>query len=90
MVAASLLQLLENTLHSMFGSMSLVALVIMGIMAIGFMFAGMDFRFAVMMVTPMILAFVEIGWFPQWVGAVFWMLVVLFGGYIAWTYIKRE
>lgn len=83
-------QTIEDSLQGVFGSMTLVALLIMLAILIAFLLIGVDFRFAVMFVSPLTLAFVSIGWFASWVGIVFWILVVMFGGYILWTIIKRD
>lgn len=84
MVLPVFIQTLEDSLQGVFGSMSLVALLIMLAFIIGFMFVGIDFRFAIMFSSPLAPAFVAIGWFPGWVAIIFWILVVMFGGYILW------
>jgi hypothetical protein len=84
MVMPVLFQTLEDSLQSVFGSMSLVALLIILAFIIGFMFVGVDFRYAIMFSSPLAPAFVAIGWFPTWVAIVFWILVIMFGGYILW------
>jgi hypothetical protein len=83
-------QTIEDTLQGVFGSMALVALLIMLALLIGFMFVGIDFRYSIMFISPLTLAFAQIGWFPQWVSIVFWIVIVMFGGYILWSKVKGE
>jgi hypothetical protein len=77
-------QTLEDSLVGIFGSMALVALIIMFVLLIGFLFLGIDFKFAVMFVSPLAPAFTAIGWFPTWVAIVFWIAIIVFAGYILW------
>jgi hypothetical protein len=90
MVMPYIFQSIEDTLYNVFGSMELVALLIMLALLIAFLIIGIDFRYSIMFVSPLTLAFVEIGWFAKWVSIVFWIMIVMFGGYILWTNIKRD
>jgi hypothetical protein len=84
------LAMLQSTLEAVFGNMTIVALGIMLVLLVGFLLLNIDFRFAVMFVSPLTLAFVKLTWFPGWVGLVFWIFVVMFGGYLAWSAIAER
>jgi len=90
MVLANVFQTLQDTLVSVFGNLAIVAILLMGLFFIGFMFIGLQFRYSLLITAPLVLVFSQNGWFPQWVGGLFWILIVGIGGYIAWTYIKGE
>lgn len=83
-------QLVEDTIHNVFGSMYLGAIVIMFLLLIGFLFCNIDFKFALLLISPLPIVFSNIGWFPGWVGGVFWVIVVTFGGLVIWNTLKRE
>ncbi len=90
MVMPVIFQTIEDTLFGVFGSMSLVAVLILFVFLIGFMFVGVDFRYSIFFVSPLSLAFVSIGWFPGWVGIMFWIFIIMFGGYLLWQRIRGE
>jgi hypothetical protein len=87
MVMPTIIQAVEDALQSVFGSMALVALLIMIIVIIGFMFLRIDFRYAIMLASPLAPAFSAVGWFPSWVSIVFWIVIVTWGGYILWSHL---
>jgi len=88
-VIPAIFQTIQNGLQSLFGSLALPALLIMLVIAVAFMIAGIDFRFALMMVSPLTLAFVSIGWFPAWVSVVFWIFVVAIAGFMLWSNLQQ-
>ena len=83
-------QTVEDALFGSAGSLYLVAILIMAFFFILFLMFNIDFRLALMIESPLLLAFSEIGWFPAWVAGVFWILIVGIGLFIAWNFIKER
>jgi hypothetical protein len=75
---------LQESLVSMFGSMTYVAIAIILFFLIGFLLTGFDFRFALLIITPLIIVFSSVGWFPKWIGGFAWIIIIGFGLYIAY------
>lgn len=90
MVLPSIFQTIQDTLLATFGNLAIVSLLIIIVFLVGFLFTGIDFRYSILLTIPLILVFSRIGWIPQFIGGLFWILTVMIGGYIAWGYIKGE
>lgn len=90
MAIPQIFQTIQDTLISSFGNLAIVSLLIIIVFLVGFLFAGIDFRYATLLTIPLILVFSRINWLPQWIGGLFWILTVMIGGYIAWGYLKGE
>ena len=84
----SFFQTIQDSLFGTAGNSYLVALGILAFFVIAFLIIGLDFRYALLIPAPLVLAFVSLGWFPQWVGVMFWFLVITLGGFIMWNLIK--
>jgi hypothetical protein len=71
------------------GAMWLVAITIMGLILIGLLMSGVDFRFALMFLAPLLLAFADDAWIPTWIGGLVWIFIVGFTMFIAWNRFKE-
>ena len=83
-------QNIENALFGGVGNMYLVALGIMVFFLIVMMVVGLDFRFALLIDTPLTLVFADVGWFPKWVGGIFWVVVIGISIFIFWNFVKER
>ena len=85
-------QQFEQVLTGMTGTshMYLWALGIMVFCLIGFLFAGIEFRFAVLLIAPLVVGFGYMGWFPMWFWVFFVTIVFAYGIYIFWNYIRER
>jgi hypothetical protein len=76
----------ETIISSIFGSMEVFALVVLFVFIIGFLFIGLDFRYALLIISSLALAMsnggLAGGWLPAWVGIMMWIVVVTLGGYL--------
>lgn len=81
-------QALEDSLFGVTGSGVLVAILVYIVVALALMFAGLDFRFAFMISSPVLIGFASMGWFPLWVSGLSYVIVVGFGIYIVWNTIR--
>lgn len=79
MFAIPLLNNLDSVIQSFTGNIFIVALVIVGFFAIGFLMSGIPFRFVMLLMVPLMAALASSDWFPGWVQAVFWFVVVGIG-----------
>jgi len=87
-MSVGLFTLIEDSLFTNAGSMWLVAICILIFFFLAFMIAGMEFRYAIIFTSPLILGFVQMGWFPAWIQVVFWLIIVGIGGFLAYTYLS--
>lgn len=83
-----LISSINDALFGISGSMYLVAIIIMVFFFIAFLVIGIPFKYAVMFTSPLALAFTSIGWFPQIVATIFWLLIGGLGLFMLWTYIS--
>lgn len=79
---------LEDALFGFSGSMWLVAIIILIVFIVAFLIVGVDFRYALIFSSPLVLGFTEIGWFPIWIQTVFWLLIIGIGAYLLYTYMS--
>jgi len=80
-----LFTLVENSLSQTFGSMVIVGLAIIFLFFIVLVIAGVDFRFSLIIIAPLLLAMASSGWFPAYIGGLVWVVVIGFGLFIAWN-----
>lgn len=85
----AMIALLEAELVKSFGSLWIIALIIMIMFIIAALLMGVDLKFAMLFLLPLIMVFTNYGWLPLWTGITFTMIVVGFGGYMMWTSIMR-
>lgn len=85
-----LIEVIEQTLVKATGSLTLVAFGIMAFFLIGFMFSGIDFRYSILIITPLVIIFTKMGWLPIEVSGIFWVIIIGFALFIAWNYIKER
>jgi NADH:ubiquinone oxidoreductase subunit 3 (subunit A) len=78
------LQSLENSIVGFTGSLTIAALLILFFFLIVLLIVGIDFRFALMFVMPLAVAFTAYGWFSLWVSIVFWLVVIGFGVFLVY------
>lgn len=90
MVNMPLFQSIEDAWFGSSGNMILVAFGIMFFFLIVMLIIGIDFRFALMLIAPLIIVFTEIGWFPDWVAGIFWVLVVGIAIFIFWNLLRER
>lgn len=77
--------LLDNLVEYFTGSTGILALLICGMVLLVFMARGLDFRYSITMVLPLLGFFVAIGWFgaivnSQWIVNFALLVVALFYG----------
>lgn len=87
-LSIALFSTIESSLFGSLGSMYIAGLAIMVFFIIAFVIAGMDFKYAIMFTSPLVLAFVEMGWFPVWISTVFWLLIAGLGIFLWVTYMS--
>lgn len=80
---------LENALVTQFGSLTIVALIVIAFFIIAFLIARIDFRFVILLISLLVLGLSRAGWIPSWVEGAFWIIGIGLGLYIAWTYLQR-
>ena len=84
------IQQIEDALFGSSGNMILVGIGIMAFIFVIFLIFNIDFRLALLFDSPLILAFSKVGWFPSWVGGVFWVLIVGIGIYMLINIIRER
>ncbi len=70
------------------GDMAISAVAIMLFFIIAFVIGGLEFKYAIMLTSPLVLAFVEMGWFPIWISTIFWLLIAGLGIFLWVTYMS--
>jgi hypothetical protein len=78
-VSLDIIDTLQSSLFGTTGNYVLIGLGIMLFFFIGFIILGIPFKYSLMFIAPMILGFVEIGWFPQIISFIFWLLIAGIG-----------
>lgn len=81
---------ITNQLESSSGNMWIAALGIMVAFMLVMMIVGVDFRYAVMLVSPGLIIFSDIGWIPVWIGGLIFILFIGFGAYMAYNRLKES
>jgi hypothetical protein len=76
---------IQSALFGSTGSLYLIGIVILAFFIIAFVMIGLPFKYSIMFTSPLVLAFVEIGWFPQIISAIFWLLIAGLGIFVLWT-----
>ena len=87
-MSLAILDTIQASLFGISGSMYLVAIGIMIFFFIAFLIIGMPFKYATMFTSPMVLGFVEIGWFPQIMSLIFWLLIAGIGIFLFISFIS--
>ena len=49
---------------------------------IGFLIVGLEFKYALAFVSPAIIGFSDMAWFPAWIGILIWVFIAGFGIYL--------
>lgn len=75
---------IEETLVGWTGSLAVAGLLIIAFFFIILLIVGLDFRFSLMFVMPLGVAFSDFGWFPGWVSIMFWILFVGLGVFLVY------
>ena len=78
-MSLAIIDTLQSSLFGFTNDYALVGLGILLVFFIGFIILGIPFKYSLMFISPMILGFVEMNWFPIYVKFIFWMLVAGFG-----------
>lgn len=84
MTTAWIFPFLDEALYGVFGNLTLVGISIFAMFLFILVWRGVDFRYALMLLTPGLVSVAEGGWFPQYIAAVLWFFVVGFGLYLGW------
>ena len=81
---------IQQALFGSTGDYLYVAMGILVLFVVLFLFVGIDFKYAVMFTAPLGIAFSNGGWFNSWVGVVYWLLVVSMGIFTVWQLISER
>jgi hypothetical protein len=77
---------LQTAFQSIVGNdMYLIGLGFMALFLIGFLILGLDLKYSIMFISPMLIGFSDAGWFPGWIGVMTWILIAGFGLYLLWN-----
>ena len=87
-MSIGLFSTIEDSLFASTGSMWIVAICILIFFFLAFLIAGLEFKYATIFTSPLVLGFVKMGWFPAWIQVVFWIMIVGIGGFLAYTYLS--
>lgn len=79
MVVPGILDTLSSSLFGVTGDFTMVSLGIIGALLIAFLFAGLDFKFALMFTSPVIWGLASVGWLPQWTKLLATLFIIGFG-----------
>ena len=90
LIAISLFTDIEGALFSMFGSMQFVAFAIMIFFILAFLLMGIEFRYAVLIIAPLIVGFGAMGWVDKWLVIMAWIMIITFAGSIVWNIIRER
>lgn len=85
-----MLDLFEQVIIKTFGSTTTFAFILIAIFIILFLFAGLDFRISGLIVMPLFMGFAAIGWLPEYVNGLAWIILVGFGLFIMWNWIRER
>ncbi len=80
----------QDALYGWTGDLTLVALGILAFFIIALILLGLDFRFAILAVSVLIIPMYESGWIPAWIYAFSWIIVISFGGFILWNMLRER
>jgi hypothetical protein len=73
------------------GDMTYVALGLILFFTIMLLFVGLDFKYSILLTSPLAIAMGEAGWFGVvWVQYAYWLLVVALGIYTTWQIISER
>lgn len=89
MVMPQLFNSILDSFNAVTGSPIVTMLIIIAVFVIGFMLAGIDFKFALMFCMPLLLAASTI-YLPGWITGVLVMLLIGVGGYMAFSYLTER
>lgn len=84
------LTFLEQVFTKTFGSIYILSLAIIVVILLMLLFAGLDLRVGLLLTMPLFAAFGEIGWLPQYITGLAWILFVGFGMFMIWNYIRER
>lgn len=89
-LALPIISTIEDSFVSMFGSQLVFGMFVILFFVIAFMFAGVDFRIAGLVIMPVIIAMGELGWIPKPIVGLAWIILVGFGLYLIWNYLRER
>lgn len=84
------LTFLEQVITKTFGSVYIFSLAIIVVILLMLLFAGLDLRIGLLLTMPLFASFGTIGWLPQYVTGLAWMLFVGFGMFTVWNFIRER
>lgn len=88
MVMPQMFDTLLDTFNAITGNVLITILIIFAVLVVGFMVAGLDFRFALLVCTPLVVAGTV--FLPTWVQGILIMLLLGLGGYFAINYFTER
>jgi hypothetical protein len=80
-----LLTTFESAFSSLGIPMYLVGIMILAALAIGFLILGLDVKYAIAFISPAIIGFGTIGWFPIWIVTMMWVFIAGMGLYLLYS-----
>ncbi len=81
---------INDAIIGLTGSYYLMGIIIMVFFIIAFLIMGLEFKYAIMFTSPLVLGFVEMGWFPVIVSTLFWLAIGGIGIYMLWTQLSER
>lgn len=87
-VFASFINAIEQSVVQSIGSYAVLALILVLVFLGAYLVMGVDFRFSLLLISPLIPSFASGGWIPAWVEGLFWIVGVGFGMYFLYVIIK--
>lgn len=85
-----MLDLIEQVVINTFGNMTTFALIAIALLLIAFLFAGIDFRIAALLVMPVLMGFAAISWVWKGVEGLGWIIFVGFALFLMWNWIRER
>jgi hypothetical protein len=76
---------LEAAFASMGVPMYLFGIVILICFFIGFLILGLDVKYAVAFVSPAVIGFASVGWFPIWIATLMWIFIAGMGLFLLYS-----
>ena len=80
---------IEQSLFGIGGSGVIVSLILIVFFIMAFMFAGLEFKYALILSSPLVLSFASMGWLVGW-DIFIWIIVVSIPLYLFWNYIRER
>jgi hypothetical protein len=82
---------IEENLFGTLGSYTLFAVAIICIVLVALLFIGVEFRFALLILAPLIVGLSYMGsdWLPQWIVGLAWIIIIGYSIYIFSQFLRQ-